>query len=107
MSDFATGLPAGFTFGVSTAAYQIEGAADEDGRGLSFWDTFSRTPGTTRGGATGDVACDHYHRWESDLDLIQELGATAYRFSIAWSRVQPTGAGPANSAGVAFYDRLV
>ncbi|MDG6102319.1 beta-glucosidase [Dactylosporangium aurantiacum] len=103
MSDF----PTGFQFGVSTAAYQIEGAVDEDGRGPSIWDTFSRTPGTTRGGATGDVACDHYHRWESDLDLIQELGATAYRCSVAWPRVQPTGEGPANAAGLAFYDRLV
>ncbi|MEU0555447.1 GH1 family beta-glucosidase [Dactylosporangium sp. NPDC006015] len=107
MSDFPKNFPMGFQFGVSTAAYQIEGAAEEDGRGLSIWDTFSRTPGTTRGGATGDVACDHYHRWESDLDLIQELGATAYRFSIAWPRIQPTGDGPANAAGIAFYDRLV
>src|SRR3712207_5677076 len=103
MSDF----PAGFRFGVSTAAYQIEGAVDEDGRGPSIWDTFSHTPGKTAGGATGDVACDHYHRWEADLDLIQELGATAYRFSIAWPRVQPAGEGPANPAGLAFYDRLV
>ncbi|GAA2614653.1 GH1 family beta-glucosidase [Dactylosporangium fulvum] len=100
-------FPPGFRFGVSTASYQIEGAVGEDGRGPSIWDTFSHTPGRTANGDTGDVACDHYHRWESDLDLISELGAGAYRFSVAWPRIQPTGSGPAVPAGLAFYDRLV
>ncbi|WP_433609596.1 GH1 family beta-glucosidase [Dactylosporangium sp. CA-139114] len=100
-------FPPGFRFGVSTAAYQIEGAVAEDGRGPSIWDTFAHTPGATRDGHTGDVACDHYHRWESDLDLISGLGAGAYRFSVAWPRIQPTGEGPANAAGLDFYDRLV
>jgi beta-glucosidase len=100
-------FPPGFRFGVSTAAYQIEGAVAEDGRGPSIWDTFAHTAGTTRDGQTGDVACDHYHRWEADLDLIAGLGAGAYRFSVAWSRVQPTGSGPANPAGLDFYERLV
>jgi beta-glucosidase len=100
-------FPPGFRFGVSTASYQIEGAVTEDGRGPSIWDTFSHTPGKTLGGETGDVACDHYHRWESDLDLIARLGAGAYRFSVAWPRIQPTGDGDAVPAGLDFYDRLV
>lgn len=104
-----TGLifPPGFTFGSATAAYQVEGAATEDGRGPSVWDTFSRTPGKVWNGDTGDVACDHYHRWESDLDLMAELGLDAYRFSIAWSRILPTGTGEVNTAGLDFYSRLV
>jgi beta-glucosidase len=97
----------GFAFGVATAAYQIEGAAQEGGRGLSIWDTFSHTPGKTVNGDTGDVACDHYHRWREDVNLIQGLGVDAYRFSIAWPRVQPSGRGRWNEAGIAFYDRLV
>ncbi|BFU45020.1 GH1 family beta-glucosidase [Krasilnikovia sp. MM14-A1004] len=100
-------FPAGFRFGVATAAYQIEGAADEDGRGRSIWDTFSHTAGRTRDGDTGDVACDHYHRWAEDLDLVALLGADAYRFSIAWPRVQPDGTGAPNAKGLDFYDRLV
>jgi beta-glucosidase len=100
-------LPAGFRFGVSTAAYQVEGAVHEDGRGPSIWDTFSHEPGRVSDGSTGDVACDHYHRYAEDLDLMAELGVNAYRFSIAWPRIQPTGEGPANAAGLAFYDRLV
>ncbi|GAB1640771.1 GH1 family beta-glucosidase [Krasilnikovia sp. MM14-A1259] len=100
-------FPVGFQVGVSTAAYQIEGAVDEDGRGRSIWDTFSHTPGRTRDGDTGDVACDHYHRWAEDLDLIAHLGADAYRFSIAWPRVQPDGDGTLNIKGIDFYDRLV
>ncbi|MFJ8436992.1 GH1 family beta-glucosidase [Kitasatospora sp. NPDC094019] len=100
-------LPAGFRWGVATAAYQIEGAVDEDGRGPSIWDTFTARPGTVRDGHTGAVACDHYHRWPEDIALMQGLGLDGYRFSIAWPRVQPTGAGPANPAGLAFYDRLV
>ncbi|MET3424136.1 beta-glucosidase [Actinoplanes tereljensis] len=93
--------------GVSTAAYQIEGAAAEDGRGVSIWDTFSHTPGRTLGGDTGDVACDHYHRWAGDLDLMTGLGVDAYRFSLAWPRIQPDGRGKPNPLGLDFYDRLV
>ena len=105
----AAGLtfPPGFTFGAATAAYQIEGAVTADGRGPSVWDTFSHTPGKTHDGETGDVADDHYHRYPEDLDLMAGLGVNAYRFSIAWPRIQPTGNGPANPAGLAFYDRLV
>lgn len=102
-----TPFPAGFLWGAATAAYQIEGAVREDGRGPSIWDTFSRTPGRVFAGDNGDTACDHYHRWESDLDLIAELGLRAYRFSIGWSRVMPSGHGEINEAGMAFYDRLV
>jgi beta-glucosidase len=97
----------GFIFGVATAAYQIEGAAREGGRGASIWDHFSHTPGKTINGDTGDVACDHYHRWRADVDLIADLGVDAYRFSIAWPRVQPLGQGAWNDEGIAFYDRLV
>jgi beta-glucosidase len=100
-------FPEGFRFGAATAAYQIEGAVREDGRGESIWDTFCRIPGAVANGDSGDVACDHYHRWESDLDLMAELGLECYRFSIAWPRVQPDGAGPLNPAGVRFYRRLV
>ena len=100
-------FPEGFWWGSATASYQIEGAVHEDGRGPSIWDTFSHTPGKTLAGDTGDVAVDHYHRWESDLDLMAELGLGAYRFSIAWPRVIPTGRGAVNEPGLAFYDRLV
>ncbi|GAA4415124.1 GH1 family beta-glucosidase [Georgenia halophila] len=100
-------LPEGFVLGSATASYQVEGAAHEDGRGPSIWDTFSGTPGKTWNGDTGDVACDHYHRLEEDLDLMAWLGLDAYRFSIAWPRIQPTGRGPANERGLDFYDRLV
>jgi beta-glucosidase len=96
-----------FVWGVATAAYQIEGAAREDGRGPSIWDTFSHTPGKTVRGDTGDVACDHYHRWRDDIELIASLGVDAYRFSIAWPRVQPLGHGAWNDKGLDFYDRLV
>src|SRR3954449_6617984 len=98
---------AGFLFGASTASYQIEGAAHEDGRGPSIWDTFAHTPGRTRDGDTGDVACDHYHRWPEDVALLAELGVGAYRFSIAWPRIQPDGSGVVNAKGLDFYDRLV
>jgi beta-glucosidase len=94
-------------FGVATAAHQIEGAVSEDGRGESIWDRFSHTPGATAGGDTGDVACDHYHRWEQDLDLMAGLGIESYRFSIAWPRVQPDGRGRVEERGLAFYRRLV
>ncbi|MEW9551715.1 GH1 family beta-glucosidase [Nonomuraea sp. NPDC050783] len=102
-----TTFPESFLWGTATAAYQVEGAWDEDGRGPSIWDTFSHTPGLVANGDTGDVACDHYHRLEEDLDLLAGLGVGAYRFSISWPRVQPGGAGPLNEPGVAFYDRLV
>jgi beta-glucosidase len=100
-------FPPGFLWGASTSAYQIEGAVDEDGRGRSIWDTFSHTPGKVYGGDTGDIACDSYHRTEDDLALLSELGLGAYRFSIAWPRVQPTGRGPINQRGLDYYRSLV
>ena len=100
-------FPANFLWGAATAAYQIEGAVREDGRGTSIWDTFSHTPGRVRGGDTGDIACDFYHRWESDLDLLAAIGLNAFRFSIAWPRVQPTGRGAVNQPGLDFYRALV
>ncbi|HET6548312.1 MAG TPA: GH1 family beta-glucosidase [Solirubrobacter sp.] len=103
----AAPLPAGFRFGAATAAYQIEGAAREDGRGESIWDRFARKPGAVVNGDTGDVACDHYHRWREDLDLMASLGLESYRFSISWPRVQPDGRGALNARGVAWYRRLV
>jgi beta-glucosidase len=101
------GFPQGFRWGVSTAAYQVEGATTEGGRGVSIWDTFSHEPGRISDGSTGDVACDHYHRYPEDIALMAQLGVDAYRFSIAWPRIQPAGTGPANPDGIAFYDRLV
>jgi beta-galactosidase len=100
-------LPRGFELGVATAAYQIEGAVNEGGRGLSIWDTFSHTPGRTAGGDNGDIACDHYHRFADDVRLMGDLGVDSYRFSVAWPRIQPEGRGVANPEGLAFYDRLV
>ncbi|MBI4936105.1 MAG: beta-glucosidase [Actinobacteria bacterium] len=100
-------FPDGFVWGAATASYQIEGAVHADGRGASIWDTFSHTPGTVLNGDTGDVACDHYHRLDADLDLMVDLGLRAYRFSIAWPRVVPDGTGQVNQAGLDFYDRLV
>lgn len=100
-------FPDGFIFGSATASYQVEGAAQEDGRGPSIWDTFSHTPGKVWNGDTGDIAADHYHRLDEDLDLMKSLGLHSYRFSIAWPRIQANGRGPANPAGVAFYERLV
>ncbi|MER5739600.1 GH1 family beta-glucosidase [Streptomyces sp. NPDC002262] len=99
-------FPEGFRWGTATAAYQIEGAATEDGRTPSIWDTFSRTPGKVRNGDTGDIAADHYHRVREDVALMRELGVTDYRFSVAWPRVQPTGRGPALQKGLDFYRRL-
>lgn len=96
-----------FVWGVATSAYQIEGAAAIDGRGESIWDRFSHNPGNTRDSATGDVACDHYHRWQEDLELLVELGVNGYRFSISWPRILPQGTGAINEAGLDFYDRLV
>jgi beta-glucosidase len=100
-------FPADFTWGFAASAYQIEGAVNEDGRGQTIWDTFSHTPGKTANGDNGDVACDHYHRYREDVRLMAELGADAYRFSIAWARIFPTGSGPVNQRGVDFYRRLV
>jgi beta-glucosidase len=105
--DAGLQFPAGFVFGSATASYQIEGGVHEDGRGPSIWDTFSHTPGRVVNGDTGDVADDHYHRVEEDLDLMKNLGLHAYRFSIAWPRIQATGRGPANQAGLDFYSTLV
>src|SRR4051812_7435457 len=120
-SDAPTGVPefdhdsgadlpafgAEFVWGAATAAYQIEGAVAADGRGRSIWDTFSHQPGRIRDGHTGDVACDHYHRWDEDVALAAGLGLDAYRFSISWSRVQPDGQSAVNPAGLEFYERLV
>lgn len=100
-------FPPQFLFGSATAAYQIEGAVAVDGRGVSIWDTFSHTPRRTRNGDTGDVAADHYHTLDSDLDLMRDLGLQAYRFSISWPRIVPDGTGGVNLAGVDFYSRLV
>lgn len=100
-------FPPGFLWGTATAAYQIEGAVDVEGRGPSIWDTYSRQPGAIWNGDTGDTACDHYHRTNEDLDLMSELGVGSYRFSVAWPRIQPDGKGPANQAGLDFYRRLV
>src|SRR5690606_2410483 len=94
-------------WGVSTSAYQIEGALEADGRGRSIWETFAERPGAIERGEDASVACDHYHRYRDDLALIRDLGVGSYRFSIAWPRIQPTGEGAVNRAGLAFYERLV
>src|ERR1017187_1191706 len=96
-------FPSGFLWGTATASYQIEGAVAEDGRTPSIWDTFSHTPGKVAGGANGDVAVDHYHRYREDVALMRDLGVRAYRFSIAWPRVIPHGSGPVNQDGLDFY----
>ncbi|NTV64718.1 MAG: family 1 glycosylhydrolase, partial [Oscillochloris sp.] len=106
MSD-SMRFPPGFLWGAATAAYQIEGGWDEDGKGESIWDRFVRRPGVITAGETGDVACDHYHRSAADVDLMAELGLNAYRFSIAWPRIFPSGGGRPNQAGIDFYRRLV
>lgn len=100
-------FPADFQFGSATSSYQIEGAVNEDGRTPSIWDTFCHTPGKVLGGDTGDVAVDHYHRWREDVALMAQLGLETYRFSVSWSRVQPTGRGPAVQRGLDFYRALV
>ncbi len=99
-------LPSDFVWGVSTSSYQIEGAAREDGRSESIWDRMCHTPGKIRNGDTGDVACDHYHRYEEDIALMKDLGVDAYRFSIAWPRIIPSGSGAVNQRGLDFYRRL-
>ena len=100
-------FPADFVWGASTSSYQIEGAVEEDGRGKSIWDVFSHTPGRVKNDDTGDVACDHYHRWLEDLEWLTRGGFNAYRFSTAWPRIFPTGAGMVEPRGLDFYDRLV
>jgi beta-glucosidase len=99
-------FPPNFAWGAATAAYQIEGAWNADGKGESIWDRFSHTPGKITNGDTGDVACDHYHHWVEDIALMRQLGLKAYRFSVSWPRILPTGFGRVNAAGLDFYDRL-
>ena len=100
-------FPPGFLWGAATSAYQIEGSPFADGAGPSIWHRFAHTPGLVTNGDTGDVACDHYRRYEEDVALMADLGLGAYRFSIAWGRILPSGRGAVNPAGLAFYDRLV
>jgi len=100
-------FPKGFVWGAATASYQIEGAWDEDGKGENIWDRFSHAPGNVDNGDTGDVACDHYHRWPEDVALMKAMGLKAYRFSIAWARILPAGRGVVNQTGIDFYSRLV
>lgn len=100
-------FPRGFLWGAATASYQIEGAANEDGRGKSVWDTFSHTPGLVDKGDTGDVACDHYHRFREDIGLMTDIGLQAYRFSVAWPRLMPEGKGAVNQKGIDFYNQLI
>jgi len=101
------GFPADFVWGASTSSYQIEGAVEAGGRGKSIWDVFSHTPGRVKGGDTGDIACDHYHRWGEDIDLLARGGFGAYRFSTAWPRILPQGGGAVEQRGLDFYERLV
>jgi beta-glucosidase len=100
-------FPDGFLWGVATSAYQVEGSPDADGKGPSIWDTFAHQPDRIDGGGTGDIACDHYRRWREDVDLLGELGVNAYRFSISWPRLFPTGRGPLERRGLDHYDRLI
>ena len=103
----AISFPRNFFWGAATAAYQIEGAWKEDGKGESIWDRFAHTPGKIKNGDTGDIACDSYHRWREDIALLRAMNLNSYRFSISWPRIQPAGSGPANSKGVDYYSRLV
>lgn len=107
MSGIKLVFPKDFVWGAATASYQIEGAWDQDAKGESIWDRFSHTPGKVENGDTGDVACDHYHRWRDDVALMKKLGLKAYRFSIAWPRILPDGRGDVNQAGIDFYSQLV
>jgi beta-glucosidase len=100
-------FPEGFIWGAATAAYQVEGAWNEDGKGESIWDRFAHTPGKIRGGVTGDVACDQYHRYPGDIALARQLNLKSYRFSISWPRIQPMGVGAPNMRGIDHYSRLV
>ena len=104
---FSLKFPNNFTWGVATSSYQIEGAWKDDGKGLSIWDTFCQKPGTIHNGDTGNIACDHYHKFKEDVDLIKELGVKAYRLSISWPRILPKGKGEVNKAGLKFYDTLL
>ena len=99
-------FPQGFVFGAATSAYQIEGAPREDGKGLSIWDEFVQQKGKIRFGDTGETACDHYHRYPEDINLMHDLGLNAYRFSISWPRIYPQGEGAINQKGLDFYSRL-
>lgn len=100
-------FPPDFVWGVATSAFQIEGAATADGKGPSTWDAFCKVPGVIADASNGDMACDHYNKWETDLDIIADLGVNAYRFSISWPRVRPSGDGEWNMKGIGFYDRLI
>lgn len=100
-------FPEGFVWGAAAASYQIEGAWREDGKGASVWDAFSHTPGKVYGGNTGDVSCDHYHRYKDDVKLMQQVGLQAYRLSLSWPRILPEGIGSVNESGLAFYDNLI
>ena len=100
-------FPNGFRWGVATASYQVEGAWAEDGKGVSIWDTYAHTPGNIANGDTGDVANDHYHRYVEDVALMKDIGANAYRFSIAWPRIFPAGTGQPSMRGLDFYNRLI
>ncbi|MGQ9881826.1 MAG: GH1 family beta-glucosidase [Armatimonadota bacterium] len=100
-------FPEGFLWGAASASYQIEGSPLADGAGASIWHRFSHTPGTTHNADTGDIACDHYRRWQEDVDMMREMGLKGYRFSISWARILPEGKGVVNPAGLDFYDRLV
>jgi beta-glucosidase len=100
-------FPKGFFWGTATAAYQIEGAWNEDGKGESIWDRFAHTPGKIRNGENGDIACDSYHRWREDISLMQAMNLNSYRFSISWPRIQPSGSGAANPKGIDYYSQLV
>ena len=100
-------FPKDFLWGTATAAYQIEGAVNEDGRGETIWDRFSHTPGKVFQGQNGDIACDHYHRYREDIQLMKDIGLRSYRFSIAWARIFPSGGGKRNTPGLDFYQRLV
>ena len=102
-----TRFPQDFLWGAASASYQIEGGAKEGGRGESIWDVFSHTPGKVKNGGTGDVACDSYHRWRDDIRLLKEMELGAYRFSIAWPRIAPSGDTSWNPKGFDYYDRLV
>src|SRR5262249_30321597 len=107
MSSNSLAFPDRFLWGAATSACQIEGAWDLDGKGESIWDRFGHTPGRVFNGDTADIACDHYRRWQQDIDLMVGLGLGAYRFSISWPRVMPSGKRPVNPLGLDFYDRLV
>jgi len=107
MEDHDIKLPKEFYLGTASAAYQIEGATTQDGRGASIWDQYVKVPGAIENGDTGDIACDHYNRWREDVEIMRHLGLNAYRFSISWSRVIPKGRGKVNKKGLDFYSQLV